>query len=91
MAYPLSMSEHTTPVLYCSLLIPKARTFAKVGIADNKNLGFGIPVSGAHMKARDGYDNDGTQGSGHAANAGVEWNLPVGMSPAAMSKASQSI
>jgi hypothetical protein len=85
------MSEHTTPVLYCSLLIPKARTFAKVGIADNKTLGFSIPVSGAHMKVRDGYDNDGTQGSGHAANAGVEWSLPVGMSPAAMSKASQSI
>jgi hypothetical protein len=65
MAYPLSMSDDTTPMPYCSLLIPKARTFAKVGIADNKILGFGIPVSGAHMKARDGYDNDGTQDSGH--------------------------
>jgi len=85
------MSDHTTPVLYCSLLIPKARTFAKVGIEDNKNLGFGIPVSRAHMKARDCYDNGGTQVSGHASNAGVEWSVPVGMSQAAMSKASQSI
>jgi hypothetical protein len=85
------MSDHTTPMPYCSLLIPKARTFAKVGIADNKILGFGIPVSGAHMKARDCYDNGGTQDSGQAPNAGMEWNLPVGMSQAAMSKARQSI
>ncbi len=85
------MSDHTTPVLYCSLLIPKARTFAKVGIEDNKNLGFGIPVSGAHMQARDCDDNGGTQDSGHAPNAGMEWSLPVGMSQADLSKASQSI
>jgi hypothetical protein len=85
------MSEHTTPVLDCSLLIPKARTFAKVGIEDNKNLGFGIPVSGAHMKARDCYDNGGMQDSGQAPNAGMEWSLPVGMSQADLSKARQSL
>jgi hypothetical protein len=40
MAYPLSMSDHTPPMLHCSLLIPKAGRFAKVGIADTKNFGF---------------------------------------------------
>jgi hypothetical protein len=48
-----------------------------VGIEDSKNLGFGIPVSGAHMKARDCYDNGGTQDSGHTP----VWNgpVPIGM------------
>jgi hypothetical protein len=91
MTYPLSISDLTPPVLYSSLLIPKAEPFAKVGIEDSKNLGCDIPVSGAHMKARDCYDNGGTQDSSHAPNAGMEWSLPVGMSQADLSKARQSI
>jgi integrase len=32
------MSDHTTPMRYCRLLIPKVGKFAKVGIADSTNL-----------------------------------------------------
>jgi hypothetical protein len=46
MAYPLSLNDQTTPILHGSLLIPKAGKFAKVGIADAKNLGFGFPFWG---------------------------------------------
>jgi len=33
-------------MLHCSLLIPKAWRFAKVGFVDSKNPGFGFPLRG---------------------------------------------
>ena len=49
------MSNHTTPVLYCSLLIPKVGRFAKEGNQDSTYHGFGIAPEGSTIDYTDKY------------------------------------